>query len=202
MKLYNSPLSPFARKCRIVALELGLADRLELVAQSVSPVTPDAKYLQNANPLGKIPALLLDDGRALYDSHVICEYLCALAGDTRLVPAGDARWDVLTRQALASGMTDAIILVRYETALRPEALRWADWRNGQMDKIHTSLLSLEQAPQQLHERVDLGTLALGCALGYLDLRFDAWGWRQRYPQLAAWAAGFMQRPSLQASWTV
>ena len=69
-----------------------------------------------------------------------------------------------------------------------------------MDKIHTALQSLEQAPAQLQGRVDIGTLALACALGYLDLRFDAWGWRTRYPAVAAWAAGFMQRPSLQASW--
>jgi glutathione S-transferase len=199
MKLYNSPLSPFARKCRIVALELGLADSLELVAQSVSPVTPDAKYLQNANPLGKIPALLLDDGRALYDSHVICEYLCALAGDTRLVPAGDARWDVLTRQALASGMTDAIILVRYETALRPEALRWADWSAGQTRKFEEGLAQFEATADRLDGPLDLAQIALACALAYTDARFPDLGWRARAPAVARWHAEIERRPHFVAT---
>ncbi len=199
MKLYNSPLSPFARKCRIVALELGLADRLELVAQSVSPVTPDAKYLQSANPLGKIPALLLDDGRALFDSHVICEYLCALAGDTRLVPAGDARWDVLTRQALASGMTDAIILVRYETALRPEALRWADWTAGQTGKFDAGLAQFEATAAKLDAPLDLAQIALACALAYADARFPDLDWRARAPAVARWHAEIERRPHFVAT---
>jgi glutathione S-transferase len=83
---------------------------------------------------------------------------------------------------------------------RPEALRWADWRDGQIDKVRTSLQALEQAPQQLQGRVDIGTLSLACALGYLDLRYDAWGWRGRFPAVAEWAEGFMQRPSMLAVW--
>lgn len=201
MKLYFSVTSPYARKCMVAATELGVADRIQLLASAAHPVNRDATLVA-ANPLGKVPTFVTDDGLVLYDSRVICEWLDTRFGP-KLVPAGgDARWRTLVLQSLADGMLDAALLVRYEDAVRPEPLRWADWRNGQMDKIHTSLLSLEQAPQQLHDRVDLGTLALGCALGYLDLRFDAWGWRQRYPQVAAWAAGFMQRPSLQASWTI
>ncbi|MFO1330328.1 MAG: glutathione S-transferase [Rubrivivax sp.] len=201
MKLYFSVTSPYARKCMVAATELGVADRIQLLASAAHPVNRDATLVA-ANPLGKVPTFVTDEGLVLYDSRVICEWLDTRFGP-KLVPAGgDARWRTLVLQSLADGMLDAALLVRYEDAVRPEPLRWADWRNGQMDKIHTSLLSLEQAPQQLHDRVDLGTLALGCALGYLDLRFDAWGWRQRYPQVAAWAAGFMQRPSLQASWTI
>lgn len=201
MKLHFSVTSPYARKCMVAAHELGVADRIQRLPSAAHPVNRDATLVA-VNPLGKVPTFVTDEGLVLYDSRVICEWLDARFGPRLLPAGGDARWRTLVLQSLADGVLDAALLVRYEDAVRPEALRWADWRNGQMDKIHTSLLSLEQAPQQLHERVDLGTLALGCALGYLDLRFDAWGWRQRYPQLAAWAAGFMQRPSLQASWTV
>ena len=199
MKLYTSALSPFARKCRIVAAELGLSDRLELLSQSVNPVTPDAKYLQSANPLGKLPALVLDDGRVLYDSHVICEYFCALASDTWLVPPGQARWDVLTRQALASGMTDALILVRYETALRPEALRWAEWSAGQMRKFDEGLAHFEAEAALLAEPLDLAQIALACALSYADARFPELGWRTRAPGVARWHAEVESRPHFAAT---
>ena len=200
MKLFYSPASPYVRKCMVVAHELGLAGRIEHLAAAANPVNRDPNIVR-VNPLGKVPTLFTDDGAVLYDSRVICEYLNAL-GNGSLFPAEAAqRWTTLTEQALGDGILDAALLARYEGAMRPEPLRWADWSRGQLDKIHTSLRSLEQTPQQLHGRVDLGTLSLGCALGYLDLRFDAWGWRQRYPQLADWAAAFMQRPSLQASWT-
>jgi glutathione S-transferase len=85
-----------------------------------------------------------------------------------------ARWQALVLQSLADGMLDAALLARYEEAVRPEALRWAEWRDGQIDKVRTSLQALEPAPQQLTGRVDIGTLSLACALGYLDLRYDAW----------------------------
>ena len=199
MKLYTGALSPFARKCRIVAAELGLADRIELVAQPVHPVTPDAKYLRSANPLGKIPALMLDDGQVLYDSHVICEYLCALAGDTGLLPTGADRWDVLTRQALASGMTDAVVLVRYETALRPESLRWADWTAGQLQKFEAGLSHFEGEAARLNAPLDLAQIALACALGYTDARFPDLGWRERAPAVARWHAEIETRPSFSAT---
>lgn len=198
MKLYTSALSPFARKCRLVAAELGLSDRLELISQAVNPVTPDANYLHSANPLGKIPALQLDDGRVLYDSHVICEYLCALAGDTWLVPPGQARWDVLTRQALASGMTDAVILVRYETALRPESLRWPEWTAGQMRKFDEGLAHFETESARLDAPLDLAQIALACALSYTDVRFPDLGWRGRAPAVARWHAEIESRPNFAA----
>ncbi len=201
MKLFSSPLSPFARKCRIVAAELGLGDRLEIVAQSVNPVTPDAHYLER-NPLGKIPCLLLDDGRALFDSHVICEYLIDLAGPGRgeaLVPRGPARWDVLTRQSLASGMTDAIVLVRYESALRPESLRWSEWQAGQQRKFDEGLTHFEAQGAGLSGPLDLAQIALACALAYTDARFPELGWRVRAPGVAAWHAQVEQRPAFVAT---
>jgi len=198
MKLYTSDLSPFARKCRIVATELGLNDHLELVAQRVSPVTSDAAFLR-ANPLGKIPALITDEGHTLFDSHVICEYLCSLAGDTRLVPTGAPRFDVLTRQALASGMTDAVILVRYETALRPETLRWSDWTAGQWRKFDEGLAWFEAHAGVLDGPLDLAQIALACGLGYTDLRFSERAWRADAPRVAAWYAQTETLPVMMAT---
>jgi len=201
MKLFFSVTSPYVRKCLVVAHELGVSDRITLLPSNAHPVNRDATIIA-ANPLGKVPTFFTDDGTPLYDSRVICEWLDATHGGTLFPREGAARWQALVLQSLADGVLDAALLARYEGFVRPEALRWPEWLGGQMDKIHTSLQSLEQAPQQLQGRVDIGTLALACALGYLDLRFDDWGWRARYPRLAAWAADFMLRPSLQASWSL
>ncbi len=197
MKLYFSPASPFARKVRVSALELGLAERIELLQISLSPVSPHTD-LRLHNPLGKIPALITDEGEALYDSPVICEYLDALAGGARLWPAaGPARWRALTRQALADGITDAAVLVRYEQAVRPEPLRWAQWIEGQWLKIRTALEALER--DSLEGVFDIGTISVACALGYLDFRFAEEGWRARLPRLAAWYALISERASLAAT---
>jgi glutathione S-transferase len=201
MKLYFSPTSPYVRKCLVVAHELGLVGRIELLAGNAHPVNRDANIIA-VNPLGKVPTLICDDGRVLYDSRVICEYLDDLGAGTLFPRAGAARWQALTLQALADGMLDAALLARYEDAVRPEALRWAAWRSGQLDKIATSMAALEAAPEALQGRVDIGTIALGCTLGYLDLRYSEMGWRGRYPKVAQWAAGFTQRASMQASWSL
>jgi glutathione S-transferase len=201
MKIYFSPTSPYVRKCMVCAHELGLANRLELLPSSAHPVQRDQTLVQS-NPLGKVPTLITDDGTVLYDSRVICEYLDALAGGRLFPRDGATRWSALTLQSLADGMLDAALLARYEEAARPEALRWPEWRAGQIDKLVTSLAALEGSVGTLAGRVDIGTLALACALGYLDLRFADLAWRQRAPKLALWAATFMQRPSLQAQWSL
>jgi glutathione S-transferase len=197
MQLYTNPNSPFARKVRVSALELGLADRIENLEVTLSPINPHAALGQH-NPLEKIPALITDDGEALYDSPVICEYLDALAGGGRLIPtAGAARWTALRRQALADGIMDAAVLVRYETVLRPATLRWPEWREGQWHKIHTALDALER--EQLGETFDIGAIAVACALGYLDLRFAESAWRAQRPQLAGWLDRITERESLRAT---
>ena len=201
MKLFFSATSPYVRKCLVVAHELGVAERITLLPSNAHPVQRDATLVAQ-NPLGKVPTLVTDDGQVLYDSRVICEYLDASFGGQLFPRDGVARWQALTLQSLADGMLDAALLARYEEAARPEALRWAEWSAGQLDKLHTSLAALEAAPAQLTGRVDIGTLALGCALGYIDFRFDRLGWRGRYPQVAAWAAGFLQRPSMAAKWSL
>jgi glutathione S-transferase len=197
VKLYYSVTSPYVRKCLVSAHELALRERIELQPAAPHPVNRD-RALVVCNPLGKVPTLVTDDGMVLYDSHVICEYLNAL-GDGHLLPeSASARWPVYRDQALADGLLDAAVLVRYETFARPEALRWKDWIDGQMDKVNCSLVELEKRASTLN-RVDLGTIAIGCALGYLDFRFAALGWRNTYPKTAAWFDGFGARPSMMAT---
>ncbi len=201
MKLYFSPFSPYVRKCLVVAHELGLDARITLLPSSAHPVTRDQAIIVN-NPLGKVPTLLTDDGQALYDSRVICEYLDDLAGGALFPKTGTARWQALTLHALADGMLDAALLARYEDVARPEPIRWKEWRAGQLDKIETSLAHLEANLQTLAGRVDIGSLSMACALWYLDVRFAELQWRGRYPKVADWYLAFSQRPSTQMTWAL
>ena len=186
------------RKCLVCAHETGLAARLTLVPAAAHPVQRD-HGLSEHNPLGKIPVLVTEEGLVLYDSRVICEYLDALSGG-RLVPArAPQRWRVLSEQALADGMLDAAVLTRYENAVRPEALRWAAWSAGQMDKVIYGLNELERRAGTLAGRIDVGTIAIGCALGYLDFRYRSLGWRDSRPALAAWFEDFSARASMTAT---
>jgi glutathione S-transferase len=130
---------------------------------------------------------------------VICEYLNS-AGDGHLLPArGPERWRTLVDQSLADGMMDAAILTRYETVARPESLRWSDWITGQFEKIHSGLAQFEQHASALASRVDIGTITLGCALGYLDFRFATLPWRDNHPALARWYAEIAKRESFAAT---
>jgi glutathione S-transferase len=201
MKIFFSPTSPYVRKCLVSAHELGVLDRIELLPSNAHPVQRDQTIIAR-NPLGKVPTLITDDGAVLYDSRVICEYLDDLAGGTLFPRSGAARWEALRLQALADGMLDAAVLARYEMAVRPETLRWNDWLAGQLDKVATSLAALEGNAAALNTSVHIGTLSLGCALGYLDLRFTDLNWRQRHPMFALWAAALERRPSMQAKWSL
>ncbi len=197
MQLYSNPASPFVRKVRVSAHELRLTGRIELLDITQSPVNPH-RELRAHNPLGKIPALITDAGESLYDSAVICEYLEALAGGNRLFPApGPARWTALRRQALADGMADAAVLVRYEQTARPATLQWQDWIEAQFLKIRTALDALES--ENLDARCDIGAISIACALDYLDLRFPGERWRETRPRLGAWHAALSERPSLAAT---
>lgn len=197
MKLYHSPTTPFGRKVMALILEIGLAPRIEVVTVSGTPLDP-GNIPVDRNPLGKIPALVPDTGRTLYDSRVICRYLDDLAG-SGLYPA-DRLWDVLTLEATADGILEAALLMVYESRLRPEALRFAPWVEGQWSKIARALEALEREwTPHLAGPLDMGQIALGCALGYLDFRHGARDWRAGHPNLAAWQAGFAQRPSMLAT---
>jgi glutathione S-transferase len=198
MKLFYSASSPFVRKVLVCAHELGLRERLELVPAAPHPVNRDGTVVAQ-NPLGKIPTLITDENLVLYDSRVICEYLNALA-DAQLIPThGTARWRALVDQSLADGIMDAAVLARYENAARPAPLRWEAWTGGQLEKVTCGLAEFERHADRWGARIDLGTIAAGCALGYLDFRYAALGWRERYPAAAAWFGQFAARESMAAT---
>jgi glutathione S-transferase len=197
MLLHTNPASPFGRKVAVVAHETGLASRIEIRDQALSPVSPN-DAVSAANPLGKIPCLVTDDGETLYDSRVIAEYLDGLHGGERLFPAGgEARWQALRRQALGDGMMDAAVAARYEATLRPEAYRWDGWIEGQKRKVAQGLDRLEAEAAGFGEGTDIGLIAAGCALGYLDFRYADWPWREGRPRLAAWFERFDARAAMQ-----
>lgn len=187
--LRSSPPSPFGRKVKIAAAVLGLKDRIEVQdAQTADP----ADSLRSQNPLGKIPALILENGDVLYDSRVIVEYLDFLAGGGKIIPTGKDRFPVLRLQALANGIMDAGILQVYEKRFRPEEKRFDDWLSYQAAKVDRALSHLEANPPKTvsgDADVDAGNIALACALGYLDLRF-AGEWRTSYPKLASWVDAY------------
>jgi glutathione S-transferase len=197
MKLRHNPASPFVRKVMVIAHELGLAEKIELLSTAVSPVEANAT-LAGENPLMKIPALVTDDGEVLFDSPVICEYLDSLAGGAKVFPApGKARWAALRQQALGDGILDALILCRYEIAARPEDKRFPGWTDAQMTKAHQGLAALER--EDLSGAPTIGTITVACTLGYLDFRFPNDGWRSRHKQLADWFKSVEQLPSMQAT---
>lgn len=183
--LRSSPPSPFGRKVKIAASVLGLAERIEVVATDTTNADDPIRRL---NPLGKIPTLQLEDGSTLFDSRVIVEYLDHLAGGGRLLPEEPAaRFATLRMQALADGLMEAAVLQIYEMRFRDENARSQRWLDLQAGKVDRALAALEAAPPSA--AVDAGTIAVACALGYLDLRFDG-GWRAGRPALAAWLEAF------------
>ncbi|MGY4175976.1 glutathione S-transferase [Bradyrhizobium sp. USDA 4518] len=192
MKMFYNPFSPFSRKARIVAIETGQQDRIELVL--INTEDP-ANGLSAYNPVRKIPVLEADFG-PLYDSPVICEYLDSRHDGPNLLPAaGEARWRALRWQALADGLLDDALLIRYELNLRQESGRSEAWIERQTTKIRNALDRMEADAAELEGPVTIGTISAACALGYLDSRFANWDWRETHPGLAAWHAGFAKRPS-------
>ncbi len=199
MKLFFNMASPFVRKVRVFARETGLDKNIEEIVTMVSPVQENARLAQ-ANPLKKIPALTLDDGTALFDSPVICEYLDSLHAGRKLFPAtGPARWTALRLQATSDGILDAGILCRYELAVRPKEFQWTDWVAGQKTKWHGGLDLLEREAGALDGEPTIGNITVGCTLGWLDFRYDDDNWRNNRPQLARWYEKFSARPSMQAT---
>jgi glutathione S-transferase len=197
MKLIYSPPSPFARKVLVLAHEIGVYDQLEHVHTAVAPTSLNDKVAM-WNPLGKVPALILDTGEALFDSRVICDYLSqTMQNRTQSASEqNEQQWAIAKTQALADGILDAAILIRYEVALRPEEKRWSEWIDGQMRKVRSALDYLEKTIPVREGPVNIGQIALGCALGYLDFRFMEENWRTNRPALTAFYQDFSQRPSM------
>jgi glutathione S-transferase len=192
MKLYYSPPSPFSRKVRIAAAVLGFGPRLELV---VADTLDPEGAIRRKNPLGKIPVLETDEGVFIYDSAVIVGYLDDLAGGGRVIPRDfSERHAALTLEALADGLTDALILQVYENRMRPEKERSANWVAHQQGKVFRALAHLEASPPSADFSggvASVGAIAVACALGYLDLRFEG-AWRADHPNLVAWLDAFAE----------
>jgi glutathione S-transferase len=186
MILRTSVTSPFGRKVRMAAIVLGVDGRFEVVhADTRDP----QDSLRQQNPLGKIPCLLLDDGTALYDSRTIIEFLESIAGGKRLAPRdGPARFHALTRAALAEGIMDAAILMVYEGRYRASLAGSEVWLDLQRGKIARALGAFERAPPAATP-VDIVSIGLACALGYLDWRQPV-EWRPAHPGLVAWLDRF------------
>jgi glutathione S-transferase len=194
MKLLTGPTSPLAHKVAVAVHELGLTDSVEMCAVTTSPLRTDPAVAA-ANPLGKIPALILPDGPAIYDSRVICRYLDAQAQGA-LYPA-TRLWQTLTLEATGDAMMEAALSMVYERRLRPEDKQWEGWLDAQWAKVAAALDGLEARwISHLSGPLDAGQIAIACALGYLDFRHQDRDWRGSRPQLAAWHGRFEQRESM------
>ena len=197
MKLVASLTSPYARKIRVALAEKSLPFELEVDI----PWLADTR-VPNYNPLGKVPALVADDGELWFDSPVIAEYLDTLAGPLLLPADRLAALPVRQAEALADGITDAAVAAFLE-GMRPAERQDPASIERQVGKIHHGLAALEQRLAQRKglggEALTIADIAAGCTLGYLDFRFAHLGWRAAHPQLAAWADGLLARPSFTAS---
>ena len=191
MKLFYASASPYVRKVMACAIALEIDRQIETV--STNPHTSPPELLA-ANPLSKVPCLITADGVALFDSPVICEYLDGLDGAPVLFPpAGRARWRALKQQAMADGILDAAVGCRMESRKPKEAARDA-FMARQMAAIERTLAQFEK--EVPHRSLDIGSISLACALGYLDFRFAEMNWRAGHPTLAAWFAAMSETPAI------
>lgn len=197
MKLLISPASPFVRKVRVLLREADLLVTVEEIEVSTTPLASDPTVV-SANPTGKIPALMRDDGPAIYDSRVITRYLDDHA-NAGLYPTARI-WDVLTLEATADAIMEAAVLITYESRMRPAEKQFDDWTDAQWGKAIRAVGTInDRWISQLSRPLDMGQISVGCALGYLDLRHDARGWRNGNAALAQWYAQFAQRDSMVAT---
>jgi len=201
LKLYHSPTSPYVRKVMVTLDLTGQLGDVELIPGSGTPLAPNDATIAH-NPLGKIPCLIDDAGAAIFDSRVICRYLDHRANSgakAGLYPEGDALFPVLTAEALADGIIDAVLLTAYEWRLRPEEIRFQPWVDGQTAKVERALAVLERSELVLSGPLTAARIAAGCALGYVDFRLPGLGWRERCPALAIWYGEFAETPAMKAT---
>ena len=195
MQLYVSRTSPYARKALVLAHEVGLVDKIEVIETNPFDSAPE---LLAHNPLSKIPTLVTHDDQVLYDSRVICEYLDSLHDGLRFIPAGSSRWRVLRFAALAEGLMDATVALRLES-LRPEAQQSEEAEARYLRAVRRSLQRAEAELDELRAEPTVAHLGLGCALAYLDLRLASEPWRDNHEGLARWFTAWSNRPSMVAT---
>lgn len=199
MKLTFSPASPFARKVRIAAIELGLIDKIEFVPTSVAPGQSNDEY-SKITPLKKLPVLILGNGDVILDSYVIVEYLDELAGGGKLIPAsGPDRWRVKSDHSMLQGMLDSMLLCRYERMVRPPELQWQAWSDDHWNRAWSGMARFNGKVEALSRPLDIVQIALACVLGYADFRYPDCGWRKAYPNLDAFNERMLSRPSIKIS---
>lgn len=197
MKLLYQTHSPFARKALVFAHEAGIADRLEVIHQETSPTRPN-ELVSSENPLGKVPVLIRPGSAAIFDSDVICAYFDSLHAGRKLIPAdGETRWCALREQALAQGLAETGIALRWETVRRPQGLRYAPLRDGYVEKLARAYDWLERE-LDVAAPVHVGHIALATCLSWLEFR-DLPGFRPDRLRLSAWLDEFQARPSMQAT---
>jgi glutathione S-transferase len=197
MKLLYQTHSPYARKALVFAHEACLADRIEVVHHETSPTNRNDEVFAE-NPLGKVPVLLRSGEEPIFDSDIICAYLDTLHDRPKLVPQdGEPRWRALLAQAVAQGICEAGIAVRWETVRRPEELRYPPLRDGYVAKLLASYDWLERnldSGAPLH----VGHIAVATALSWIEFR-DLPNFRRGRPRLSSWLDEFTGRPSMLAT---
>jgi glutathione S-transferase len=200
MELLFAPTSPYVRKVMVCAHLTGQLDNIRLLDSAAHPVRRDPRIAAH-NPLAKVPTLILEDGKSLYDSRVICEYLASLSEAGQIFPAsGPARWTALGHQALGDGLLDAALLARYERTARPAAFQWPAWRDALLTKVMACLAAIDAVAADLAtDAPGIGEITIGCALGYLDFRFPELDWRAEFAQAGRWNAAFQALPAMQAT---
>jgi len=197
MQLLISPASPFVRKVRVLIRETGLMERVEEVEVVTTPLSSNPK-VATANPLGKIPVLLRDNGPAIYDSRVITRFLNDVA-EARLYPTSRI-WDVLTLEATADAIMDAAVSITYEKRFRSEAQQSSEWHAAQWSKVERAVSAVNKRwMSHLAGPLDISQIAVACALSYLDLRHDDRRWRKKNEALSEWFDTFTSRESMLAT---
>ena len=196
MQLRTSSTTPYGRKVMLVAHELKLVDKIEMIA----PIRDNwVQGIAPENPLGKVPSLTTADGMVLYDSIVICEYLNDMAQGKLFPASSPAKYRALRLHALADGLLEAAVAQRIETHMRPANLQWADFLTLQRNKVQGSLKAAEQEVKHFSKVPTIGEFSLAAALGYIDFRFPTDNWHKDYAKLNAWYQEFSKRPSMLAT---
>jgi glutathione S-transferase len=196
MKLYGDIISPFVRMAMVAGLEAGLGDRLKLVEMPVKPTEANGALVAKA-PLGKIPVLETDHHHQIYDSRVIIEYLAHVSGNKTLIPdEGVARFRILTLQALAQGLGDSAVALRYELAARPSGSQWPEWIARTTERMKAALDDLDKNWGDTLSTCNAGSIATAVVLDYVNFRHPDLDWPKGRAKLAAFHATFSQRPSM------
>jgi glutathione S-transferase len=181
----------------VTAHEVGLGGKVQHIVENTNPAQVNPR-LAALSPIGKIPILETDHGHGIYDSRVIIEYLCHVAGNSSLIPDdGVKRFRVLTLQALGQAMADAAVALRYEVAARPKGLQWDDWMARAKTRINAALDDIEANWMDTLAEVTAGSIAVAVTLSYIDFRMPDFGWREGRPKLAAWHEAFSRRESME-----